>query len=212
MQLAGKAPNWQRLNDGIKAICRSPDMDLTLECRESERILAVSSGSAMIEVPYQEIADCLFWTMAIRLVGYRMLEAIQKCGVRHGNLSMIPGICFEPRIGTPERAEWQDAENRRVRARLDLAIRRKAPWPDCRGADIYEGDTIVHPQGDCGTVLFDASREPGLEWRVKYLSGEESLWLGNQIGDKGQACVLTAKNPHDANLDVVNRCWSEANG
>lgn len=84
--------------------------------------------------------------------------------------------------------------------------RRKAPWPDYRGADIYEGDTIVHPQGDCGTVVFDASREPGLEWRVQYLSGEESLWLGNQIGDKGQACVL-ATMP-----DVVNRCWDEANG
>lgn len=112
-----------------------------------------------------------------------------------GHLVKMQGIRIEPSIGTPERVEWQDAENRRARAMLDVVGRRKAPWPDYRGADIHEGDTIVHPQGDCGTVVFDASREPGLEWRVQYLSGEESLWLGNQIGDKGQACVLATKEP-----------------
>lgn len=76
-----------------------------------------------------------------------------------------------------------------------FANRRIAPWKDCRGAAIFEGDTLVHPTGDWGTVVFDADKEPGLEWRVKYLDGEESLWLGNQIGDKGQACVLSVKEP-----------------
>lgn len=47
-------------------------------------------------------------------------------------------------------------------------------------------------------MLFDADREPGLEWRVKYLEGDESLWLGNQIGDKGQACVLAVKEAGNA--------------
>lgn len=76
--------------------------------------------------------------------------------------------------------------------------RAKAPWPDYRGADIHDGDTIVHPTGEAGTVLFDPEREPGLEWRVKYHDNGESLWLGNQIGDKGQACVLSTKESGNA--------------
>lgn len=68
--------------------------------------------------------------------------------------------------------------------------RRKAPWPDYRGADIFEGDTIMHPAGETATVVFDADHEN--PWRAKYMNGD-SLWLGNQVGDKGQACVLTVK-------------------
>lgn len=70
--------------------------------------------------------------------------------------------------------------------------RRKAPWPDYRGAEIFEGDTIIHPSGERGVVEFDAYRDAGLEWRAKYSNGE-SLWLGNQIGNKGQACVELAE-------------------
>lgn len=68
--------------------------------------------------------------------------------------------------------------------------RKKAPWPYWRGADIYEGDTIVHSTGDVAVVVFMAGHQD--PWRAKYSNGE-TLWLGNQIGDKGQACVLDTK-------------------
>lgn len=72
--------------------------------------------------------------------------------------------------------------------------RRKAPWPDFRGADIFEGDAIIHPAGDAAMVefVFDEPM-PSLRWRAKYSNGE-SMWLGNQIGDKGQAYVLAVKH------------------
>lgn len=86
--------------------------------------------------------------------------------------------------------------------------RRKAPWPDYRGADIFEGDTIIHPSGETATVVFIAVLED--PWRAKYGNGE-SLWLGNQVGDKGQACVLAVKESVDGRAeDIINRAWHEA--
>lgn len=76
--LLGKAPNWQRLKDGIKAICHDPDMNLRLECHEKKRELVAAAGAVRVVVPYAEIEACEFWTIAIRHVGYKLLEAMQK--------------------------------------------------------------------------------------------------------------------------------------
>lgn len=72
--------------------------------------------------------------------------------------------------------------------------RLKAPWPDFAGNDIYEGDVIQHPNGDRGEVVlvpvvFPQDPDSTIQWRVNYANGE-SMWLGNQIGDKGQAVVV----------------------
>lgn len=37
----GKAPNWQRLIDGIKACCEDPDMDVVVACHDKEERLVV---------------------------------------------------------------------------------------------------------------------------------------------------------------------------
>jgi hypothetical protein len=65
----------------------------------------------------------------------------------------------------------------------------KAPWPDFTGHDIHEGDTIEHPSGERGTVVFLAHEaDPGDQWRVDYGGGNLSR-LCLQIGDKGRAVV-----------------------
>lgn len=67
---------------------------------------------------------------------------------------------------------------------------RKAPWTDFAGNEIYEGDTIRHPNGGEGKVIFLPQEEsPSDQWRVNYpLAGLGRLSL--QIGDKGQASVV----------------------
>ena len=68
---------------------------------------------------------------------------------------------------------------------------RRAPWPDFAGNPIDEGDWIEHPTGDKGKVKYHMGTqyEGVSRWRVVYRDGE-SLWLGNQIGDKGRAVVV----------------------
>jgi hypothetical protein len=65
----------------------------------------------------------------------------------------------------------------------------KAPWTDFAGHDIHEGDTIEHPSGERGRVVFLAQEnDPSDQWRVDY--GEAGLSrLCLQIGDKGKAVV-----------------------
>lgn len=76
--------------------------------------------------------------------------------------------------------------------------RNKAPWPDYRGAEIFEGDTIIHPTGETGKVVFlDKEKEPSDQWRVDYRTGDLSR-LCLQIGDKGQAYVLATKEASNA--------------
>ena len=58
---------------------------------------------------------------------------------------------------------------------------------DYRGIKIKEGDTIQHPTGDKAKVVYDSSFED--PWRAVYEDGE-SLWLGNQVNEKGQAVVV----------------------
>lgn len=67
-------------------------------------------------------------------------------------------------------------------------VRRVAPWPDYAGNTIHEGDSLVHPNGDCGKVVFlqfvDSAEDA---WQVDYGDGVDRLCL--QIGDRGQAVV-----------------------
>jgi len=79
--------------------------------------------------------------------------------------------------------------------------KRLAPWPDFKGNPIHEGDTIKHPTGDTGKVVF-IETNPRLnpeaiavewnevhQWRVDYGDGLlSSLCL--QIGEKGMAVVI----------------------
>lgn len=70
----------------------------------------------------------------------------------------------------------------------------KAPWKDFKGADIHEGDVIAHPDGTRGTVVFlpDYS-DAGDQWRVNYDEGPPLSRLCLQIGEKGQAVVVTGR-------------------
>lgn len=71
-------------------------------------------------------------------------------------------------------------------------MRRKAPWPDFKGNDIYEGDIIEHPDGERGIVTVvpaDAGKGINYEWKSVYDDGYV-LWLGSQIDDKGMAVVV----------------------
>lgn len=69
---------------------------------------------------------------------------------------------------------------------------RQVPWTDFEGNPLKEGDVIQHPEGDpewqTATIVFDEGKEGPLAWRAVYKGGE-SLWLGNQIGDKGRAVL-----------------------
>lgn len=64
----------------------------------------------------------------------------------------------------------------------------KAPWTDFNGNDIHEGDTIVHPSGQEGTVVTTTADDQNDKWLVDYGIGSLSR-LCLQIGDKGQAVV-----------------------
>jgi hypothetical protein len=68
----------------------------------------------------------------------------------------------------------------------------KAPWHDFAGNEIHVGDTIVHPSGEEGEVVFFAW-EPYIhdQWKVDY--GELPFSrLCLQIGSKGRAVVKRA--------------------
>lgn len=66
---------------------------------------------------------------------------------------------------------------------------RRAPWLDANGGPIYEGDTITHPSGEKGTVVY-WPHEPAAydQWRVDYdsdmfhLASRLSLQLGSRKG------------------------------
>lgn len=67
-----------------------------------------------------------------------------------------------------------------------------APWPDFSGNDIHEGDTIEHPSGERGTVVFlPDEADAGDQWRVDYGTGDLSR-LCLQVGYKGMAVVVSA--------------------
>jgi hypothetical protein len=64
----------------------------------------------------------------------------------------------------------------------------KAPWTDFAGNDIHVGDTIEHPSGERGKVVFLLLEHPSDQWRVDY--GTELLRLCLQVGDRGRAVVV----------------------
>lgn len=60
-------------------------------------------------------------------------------------------------------------------------------WTDFAGNPLKVGDLIRHPEdGATAVIAFDDSREGVNAWRAIYEDGA-SLWLGNQIGEKGRA-------------------------
>jgi hypothetical protein len=65
--------------------------------------------------------------------------------------------------------------------------KRKAPWKDYEGNDLYEGDFIAHPNIECGEVVFKPEFGGLRGWRVKYPDDEYTSWLALQIGKKGKA-------------------------
>lgn len=72
------------------------------------------------------------------------------------------------------------------RAAHGLRCKHLAPWPDAAGNELREGDVIRHPDGSTATIFYDDTRQESNRWRAIYDSGE-SLLLGLQIGDRGQA-------------------------
>lgn len=77
-------------------------------------------------------------------------------------------------------------------ARGDARQRASAPWSDFAGNPIRDGDTIRHPGGEIGRVVYQPEGETESDrWRVDYGTGTLSR-LVLQVGDKGQAVVLDA--------------------
>jgi len=79
----------------------------------------------------------------------------------------------------------------------DNDYKRLAPWASSTGNNIYEGDTIIHPSGKEGVVVYT----PGefLEansWKVRYKDGTLSI-LRLQVGDAGMGIVKAA-------IDIYN--------
>jgi len=73
---------------------------------------------------------------------------------------------------------------------FDRIPRKKAPWPDFAGNEIYIGDVIQHPSGQTGTVLYlSTGRDADSQWLVDYGDVCKSR-LALQIGDKGRAVVI----------------------
>lgn len=83
-----------------------------------------------------------------------------------------------------------------------------APWTDANGNELREGDAIQHPDGSTATIAYDRSRPEGNRWRAVY-SGGESLLLGLQIGDRGQAVKV---GPSDCTAGGGNGRESDGNG
>lgn len=73
-------------------------------------------------------------------------------------------------------------------------MRNKAPWKCYNGNDIYEGDTILHPSGESGVVVYYEGRTYlNDSWYVRY--GEEEYSesrLCLQIRESGMGIV---RNP-----------------
>ena len=68
------------------------------------------------------------------------------------------------------------------------------PFKDFKGNNIFNGDTIQHPDGTKGKVFYKEGAE--YPWKVDY--GDEVLTLSLQIGDKGRAVVV---NPSKHNFN-----------
>lgn len=68
--------------------------------------------------------------------------------------------------------KMKDIMNGKITHQAPPAEKRKAPWPDFSGNDLFEGSVIVHPGGVRGTVIFSTDfAEPDDQWRVDYGDG-----------------------------------------
>jgi hypothetical protein len=65
----------------------------------------------------------------------------------------------------------------------------ECPFKDFLGSEIKEGNTLMHPSGEKFTVKYVHGCGP---WRAVYEDGE-SLWLANQVNEKGQAVLYKDK-------------------
>lgn len=78
-----------------------------------------------------------------------------------------------------------------VHACVEPGSRRLAPWKDFKGAPIHEGDTIEHPDGAHGVVMFYPNESTvHKQWRVRYSDSSYDHALFLQIGDRGMAAVV----------------------
>lgn len=69
-------------------------------------------------------------------------------------------------------------------------MKRKAPWTDYAGNDVYVGDYIVHPNGERGVVVVSPEDHlPDTDKWLVYYGGQIMSRLCLQIGDKGMAVV-----------------------
>lgn len=70
-------------------------------------------------------------------------------------------------------------------------MKNKCPWKDFAGNDLYEGDFIIHPNGEKGKILhFPARWNIHSQWMVDYQDGSPLSRLSMQIGDKGMAVLF----------------------
>ena len=73
--------------------------------------------------------------------------------------------------------------------------RKKAPWKDFAGNDIFDGSRIIHLDGTIGKVVFISDsfaigKSDNDRWKVNYHDGSPLSALSLQIGDKGKAVVM----------------------
>ena len=71
---------------------------------------------------------------------------------------------------------------------------KKSKFKCYAGNPLYDGDKIAHPNGDTAIVTYDHAKrdnEVG-RWRAVYADGT-SLWLGNQVSEKGQAIKVLSE-------------------
>lgn len=82
---------------------------------------------------------------------------------------------------------------------------RKSPYQDRLGEDVYELDTIQHPDGRTAVVIFDASYKYTIRWRAVYKDGV-SLWLGNQLAGGQAIAMINERIEQQRALEaIVNR-------
>jgi hypothetical protein len=84
---------------------------------------------------------------------------------------------------------------------LAAGVKVRAPWSDFGGNPIHDGDTIRHPSGEVGRVVYrpEGATEHD-RWKVDYENGSPLSSLSLQVGGKGMAVVfpLGVGVPHTA--------------
>ena len=69
-------------------------------------------------------------------------------------------------------------------------MRHVAPWPDFSGGPVMEGDRVVVPSGDFGTVVYLPTEEcEAQRWRIDFGHGPlQCLQAG--LSETGRAVVI----------------------